>query len=145
MPSFGKAPRRLLNEALAKVPEPDLPGTVWLDKLRIHLTVAARHPRDVIDPALRSWARMLPLSLTGITTAAVTPTFVMLFTDEFWWVGMHLDPAYVWSAAIAAILVATCLVPLSQRLFFPHREKRVPEQYITEWLADHAIRLRCKF
>ena len=54
----------------------------------------------------------------------------MFFTDEFWWVGIHRAPVYLWTAAIAAILLGTFYIPYSQSLLFPHREKRVITQNV---------------
>lgn len=138
-PSFGPRVKRELRGAVDRIPERELPSHGWVDKLRIHLAVASRHPRDVIGPALRSWAPMLPLSVTDITAAAVTPTFVMLFTDEFWWIRRHLEAVHVWSAALVAIPVSAWLVLLSQRLFFPHHEKRLVTEHVA--LGNVAILL----
>ena len=137
IPNFGRRSQDRVAEAVVRFPEREVSSRGPWGKFRIHLTAAARHRRNVVGPALISWAPLLPLSLTGITTAAVTPTFVILFTDEFWWAGLHLNAWHVWSAALVAVLVATFLVPLSQRLFFPHREKRVVTEHVA--LVNTAI------
>lgn len=119
-----------LHRAVDDVIERESQARGTMQKLRIHLVAGARHPRDVLAPSLRTPAPLLPLYLARITTAAVTPTFIILFTDEFWWVGLHLDRIYLWSAALVVILAGTWFIPASQQLFFPHREKRVITHHV---------------
>lgn len=93
--------------------------------LKVHQKAFASRPGDILAIVWRSKAPLLPLSLTKIMTAAVTPAFLMFFTNEFWWVGIHRDQVYIWTAAVAAILGASLYIPFAQSLLFPHRVNRV--------------------
>lgn len=130
VPPFGPLAAPRLSDAVDTVVEREREVHGALQKLRIHLVAAARDPRDVLMPSLRTPAPLLPLSLAKITTAAITPTFIVLFTDEFWWIGLHLDEVFLWTAAMGAILTGSWFIPVSQQLFFPHREKRVIAHHV---------------
>ncbi len=124
IPGYSPDERAALAKAAKELHVREVPTKGNLHHLVLHLKAAAKNPRKVLALAWRSKAILLPFTLTKVTTAALAPAFLMFFTDEFWWAGINLAPAYVWSAA-AAILSATCYIPFSQELLFPHREKRV--------------------
>lgn len=125
IPPFGPHASPELADGVERVRESEIRVRGWWDRLRAHLSVAARHPREVFAPAIRSNAPLLPLSLNKMAAGAIAPVFVFLFTDEVWWLGIHTDPLPIWLAAAAAVLFSSWHLPASQRLFFPHREKRV--------------------
>lgn len=125
VPGYSQDERTALAKAARKLRVREVPTKGHLHHLVLHLNAAVRNPREVLALAWRSKAILLPFTLTKITTAALAPAFLMFFTDEFWWAGINLPSGYIWSAAAAAILGATCYIPFSQELLFPHREKRV--------------------
>lgn len=59
--------------------------------------------------------------------ASVVLVFVFLFTDEFWWVGIHLEAVNVWSVAAVAVLGASWYVPLFQKLSFREMALFLPD------------------
>lgn len=102
------------------------------------LRMAARRPRAALSPVVRSRAPLLPLRLGRLTASAIAPTFIILFTDEFWWAAIHLQRWSVWGTIALAILTGTVFVLGAQRLQFPG-------DYISAWfdgrfdvgVADH--------
>lgn len=131
LPSFGKVSCRRMAKLAAKMPEREMIGGGALRKALFHLASAMRHPGQALLPVLRSRAPFMALSLPSLATAAVVPTFILIFTAEIWDVGMHMPDSVAWSFAPASILAAAIYLTLVLNLFFPHREKRV----VTEHMA----------
>ena len=106
-------------------------GDGIVSHLGFHVTSAMRHPALIARTLLRNRAPLLPLRLPSLATAAVAPSFVLLFTAEIWDAGLNLRTPAAVGFAIATVLAATWYLILFQALFFPHRERRV----VTEHLA----------
>ncbi|WP_157593662.1 hypothetical protein [Pontibacter actiniarum] len=128
---FGKKERKVLQERTEHLPERELRGGTMLEALIFHVLMALRHPKDVLKPLLRNWAFLLPLSLPGLATAAVAPSFLLVFTAEIWDVGLNMQNQTVIIYALVSILAASFYLVRVQSLFLPRKEKRV----LTEHLA----------
>ncbi|HEV7350393.1 hypothetical protein [Telluribacter sp.] len=131
IPAFTKSERNKLHKRAGRFPERELRGGNWLDSLIFHVLAAFRHPMDIVRPLLRNWAIFLPLSLPGLATAAVAPSFVLIFTAEIWDAGLNMDMATVALYALISILVASYYLIRVQSLFLPRKEKKL----LTEHLA----------
>jgi hypothetical protein len=130
-PRFNHHERKLLQLRSRDLPERELRGSGPLASLIFHVIMVIRHPRAVLAPLLRSKAFFLPASLPGISTAAVAPTLILVFSSETWDVGLNLSNGTAGLFAVASILAASWYLVNIQSLFFPRREK----QTVTEHLA----------
>jgi predicted Zn-dependent protease len=130
-PRFGAGQRRRLQRRAAGLPEREHVGGGFFSTFGFHLTSAFRHPGQVFTPLVRNRAPLLPLSLPSLVTAAVAPTFILVFTAEIWDVGLNMPERVIWIFAALSILVSTWYLTGVQNLFFPHKEKRV----VTEHMA----------
>lgn len=130
VPPFQERPKLLHHRAL-HLREHEHRGHSLVSHLAFHLASAARHPGLVAATVLRNRAPLLPLRLPTLATAAVAPSFVLLFTAEIWDAGLNLRTPVAAGFAAAAVLATTLYLILFQALFFPHRERRV----VTEHLA----------
>ncbi|HEY0036842.1 MAG TPA: hypothetical protein VGB66_09155 [Longimicrobium sp.] len=130
VPPFRVPPARLQARAL-NLREREHRGANLFSHIGFHLECAALHPGLIAMTLLRNRAPLLPLRLPSLATAAVAPSFVLLFTAEIWDAGLNLRTPAAVGFAIAAILAATWYLILFQALFFPHRERRL----VTEHLA----------
>ena len=130
-PAFDPAVRARLRERAAEIPERTGTTTGAFSSLAFHVSSALRHARPVLRPLWRNRAVLLPLNLPSLATAAVAPTFILVFTAEIWDVGLNMPPYVAWTFAVGSILAATIYLVQVQSLFFPQKEKRV----LTEHLA----------
>lgn len=131
VPEFGERSRRELARRARAVPEREYHGTNPLGKLGFHMASALRNPGQVFLPLLRNRAPVMALSLPGLATAALAPTFILIFTAEIWDVGLNLTRYAGWIFAAASILASTWYLTAVQDLFFPRKEKRI----VTEHMA----------
>ena len=125
---------------------PDIPDTEDVDEVRsplgrlaFHVRSGARNARSVARTLVRNRAPLLPLSLPALTTAAVTPTLVLVFSAETWDVGIHLTDGVTAVFAAMSVLVATLYLTVIQGLFFP----REPRQVLTEHMALVNVAVFC--
>lgn len=130
---FGPDARRQLRRIA-----PDIPDTTDVDEVRsplgrlaFHAASGVRNLRSVARALVRNRAPLLPLSLPALTTAAVTPTLVLVFSAETWDVGIHLTDGVTALFASVSVLVATLYLTAIQHLFFPREPRRV----LTEHMA----------
>lgn len=128
---FSQHSQEKLRRRVEHLPEHEHTGSGWAGRFGFQLQMALRHPQQVLRPVLRSKALLLPLSLPGLATAAVAPTFILVFTAEIWDVGLHMSDVVAWSFAAAAIIAATLHMTNSQNLYFPREDKRT----LTEHMA----------
>lgn len=131
IPHFSAAEREVLRRRSARLPERELHGGNLAEGLIFHILMAFRHPMEVVVPLLRNWALLLPLSLPGLATAAVAPSFLLVFTAEIWDVGLNMQNQIVVLYAVISILGATFYLVRVQSLFLPRKDKRI----LTEHLA----------
>ena len=107
LPAFDEHCRRCLQRRIGRLPERETTGDGVLRSLAFHVASAFRNPREVLLPLWRSRAPLLPLSLPSLATAAVAPTFILLFTTEIWDVGLHMQNREAWVFGVLSILGAT--------------------------------------
>ncbi|TXD68284.1 hypothetical protein ESV24_12520 [Aequorivita lipolytica] len=114
-----------------QLPERELRGGSGLESFIFHLLMAFRHPKQLFRPLLRNKAILLPLSLPKLVTAAVSPSFILLFTAEIWDVGINMPNSVAIMFAVMSIMGASFYLVTIQSLFLPRKEKRI----LTEHLA----------
>lgn len=131
LPGFNAREKAALARAGTRLPERKLHGGDPVAALVFHVLMALRHPRAVVAPLLRNRAFLLPLSLPGLATAAVAPTFLLVFTAEIWDVGLNMSGGTAGFYAGLSIVGASFYLARVQSLFLPRKEKRV----LTEHLA----------
>ncbi|MAM88596.1 MAG: hypothetical protein CME36_14925 [unclassified Hahellaceae] len=130
-PTFTDKERQVLHKRAPRLPERELRGSNVLTRLVFHMLMAFRHLPTLVRPLLRNRALLLPLSLPSLATAAVAPSFLLVFTAEIWDVGLNMsNQTTAWYAVVSIVAASFYLVRI-QSLFLPHREKRV----LTEHLA----------
>ena len=113
------------------MPERELVGGNLMEGLIFHILMASRHPKELIIPLLKNGALLLPLSLPGLATAAVAPSFLLVFTAETWDVGLNMTNQTTTIYALLSILAESFYLVRVQFLFLPRKEKWI----LTEHLA----------
>ncbi|WP_277541844.1 hypothetical protein [Haloarcula laminariae] len=113
--------RRIAGEIPADEATPRGP----LGRLAFHGASAARNPSRVLRALGNSRAPLLPLSLPKLSTAAVAPTLVIVFSAESWDVGVHMGNLTAALFAAVSVLVAALYVFFAQKLAFPRKRHRV--------------------
>lgn len=131
LPRFDQRERTHLARVGSRMPERELQGGTPLAALIFHILMAMRHPLDVLKPLLRNRALLLPLSLPSLATAAVAPSFLLVFTAEIWDVGLGMSNSVATLYATISILAASFYLSQAQSLFLPRKAKRT----LTEHLA----------
>lgn len=130
VPRFDGNTRRRLEQLARHTPEPELVGGGTFRTLTFHLASAASHVGQVLSPVWRNRAPLLPLSLPSLATAAVVPTFILIFTAEIWDVGLNMTNQVAWVFTVISILAAVWYLTAVQNLFYPRKEKRVITQHM---------------
>lgn len=127
---FNAIERRELRRRARTFPERELRNARALGGIIFYVVMAVRHARDVLRPLLGSRGPLLPLALPGLATAAVAPTFLLLFPAEIWDAGLNMPPL-ITALYAARVSSARRLISFGRSLFLPRKEKRV----ITEHLS----------
>ncbi|MDS0259724.1 hypothetical protein NDI56_10000 [Haloarcula sp. S1CR25-12] len=117
--------RRIAGEIPAEEGRPRGP----VGRLAFHVRSAARNPGRVLRALVNSRAPLLPLSLPKLSTAALTPTLVIVFSAESWDVGFNIDNATVALFAVASVLVAAGYLFFAQNLSFPRKRHRLVTEH----------------
>lgn len=130
-PSFTETERDNLRKRSAQFPERELWGGNNLEGFVFHLLMGLRHPWEIIKTVFQNSSLLLSLSLPGLATAAVAPSFLLVFTAEIWDVGLNMSNGRMIVYAVLSILGASFYLVKVQSLFLPRKEKRV----LTEHLA----------
>lgn len=130
-PRFSDHQRRRLVRLARHVPEPELIDPGALRTFFFHVMSGARHSGHVLRALWRNRAPLLPLSLPSLATAAVAPTFLLIFTAEIWDVGLNMTNRVTWTFTLLSLFAAVWYLTGVQNLFYPRKEKRV----ITEHMA----------
>lgn len=131
IPRFEIDERRQLKRLVKDAPETELIGGGAVRTLMFHLASAARNFGLIAAALWRNRAPLLPLSLPSLATAAVAPTFILIFTAEIWDVGLGMTETVTWVFCVLSILAAVLYLTNVHNLFYPRKEKRV----ITEHMA----------
>lgn len=130
VPPFDADVTRHLRTIAARIPEADA-SRGRLRRLAFHASSLARNPRTVVSTLLQSRAPLLPFSLPRLSTAAVTPTLILVFSAEAWDVGLNLTNRTAALFAVGSVLAAALHLLYVQRLSFPRERSQV----ITEHMA----------
>jgi len=130
VPPFDADITRHLEEIATHIPEEDV-SRGRLRRLAFHALSLARNPWTVASTLVQSRAPLLPLSLPRLSTAAVTPTLILVFSAEAWDVGLNLTNRITALFAVGSIVAAAVHLLYVQRLSFPRERSRV----ITEHMA----------
>jgi hypothetical protein len=72
---------------------------------------------------------LLPLSLPKLSTAAVAPTLVIVFSAESWDVGVHMNNATAGLFAATSVLIAAVYLLFAQNLSFPRKHHRIVTEH----------------
>lgn len=129
LPSFTDQAR--LHRLAARFPERERQARGWWDDLALHVLLAARRPLPILEALWRNRAPVLPLRMPGLATAAVAPTFLLVFTAEFWDAGLSMGNVTAAVYALLSILAATLYLAFVQKLFLPRKARHL----VTEHLA----------
>jgi len=107
-----------------------------LGRLWFYLVSVARNPMEVATAVVQSRALTLPLSLPKLSTAALVPTLVVVFSAETWDVGLNITDGTAALFAVGSILLAAVYLLFSHNLLFParaptgaHRTRRAGERH----------------
>jgi predicted Zn-dependent protease len=130
-PSFTETERNSLRKRSAQFPERELWGGNNLEGFVFHLLMGLRHSWEIIKTVINNASLLLSLSLPGLATAAVAPSFLLIFTAEIWDVGLNMSNGRMIVYAVLSIFGASFYLVKAQSLFLPRKEKRV----LTEHLA----------
>jgi len=112
----------------------EIPGTEArprgpLARLAFHARSAGQNAGRIREALVHSRAPLLPLSLPKLSTAAVTPTLVIVFSAEAWDVGFHMGNATAVLFAVASVLTAAIYLLFAQNLTFPRKRHRVVTEH----------------
>jgi hypothetical protein len=138
VPSFDADVREHLRRIAGRVPEGPIPrGRVR--GLAFHALSLVRNPGTVASTLFYSRAPLIPFSLPRLSTAAVTPTLILVFSAEAWDVGLNLSNFTAALFAIGSIVAAAVHLLYVQRLTFPRERSQV----ITEHMALVNVTVFC--
>lgn len=131
IPSFNEKEKSALRKRSARLPERELWGGNALEGFIFHVLMAMRHPWEIVKTIFQNSSILLSLSLPGLATAAVAPSFLLVFSAEMWDVGLTMTNGRMLAYAFLSIMGASFYLVSVQSLFLPRKEKRV----LTEHLA----------
>ena len=120
---------RRLRRIAAEIPATERRPRGRLGRVAFHLRSAAANPRRIAAALVDSRAPLLPLSLPKLSTAAVTPTLVIVFSAESWDVGFNLDNLTAVLFAAASVLTAAVYLLFALNLSFPRDHHRVVTEH----------------
>ena len=100
-----------------------------LERLSFHARSALGNPGPILQALINSRAPLLPLSLPKLSTAAVAPTLVIVFSAGSWDVGFHMGNLTAGLFAAVSILVAALYLLFSQNLSFPRKRHEVVTEH----------------
>jgi len=129
VPAFDVAVERRLARIVDRAPEEAVATRGPLRRLGFYLASAARNPRQILRALVESRAPLLPLSLPKLSTAAVAPTLVIVFSAEAWDVGFHMSDETAALFAVASIVGAAIYLLFVQNLSFPRDRHRVVTEH----------------
>jgi hypothetical protein len=128
---FSPAQMRTLAHTALAMPEREQSTRDRIGTAIFYSTTLLNHGREVLESLWRNRAPLLPLSLPRLSTAAVAPALILIFSAETWDVGLHMTDGVAAISGVISIVAATLYLVFSHNLFFPNKEKRL----LTEHLA----------
>lgn len=129
VPAFDAYAERYLRRVATTIPAAETASRGRLGRLGFHALSALRNPDQVVDALVHSRGPLLPLSLPKLSTAAVTPTLILVFSAETWDVGINLTDRTAMLFAVVSILAAAVHLMYAQNLFFPREPRRVVTEH----------------
>lgn len=130
LPGFSEDARRRVERLARDFPEREDVDEGTISEVLFHLTSAARHPGRILRTLVRSRAPLLPLHLPRLTTAAVAPAFILVFTAEIWDAGFHMTDREVWLFAALSMLASAIYLPVALSLLLPKKERRFHTEHL---------------
>jgi len=130
VPAFDADVQNHLHRIAEHVPEESV-SRGRVRALAFHVMSLLRNAGTVASTVLRSGALLIPFSLPRLSTAAVTPTLILVFSAEAWDVGLNLSNTVALLFAAGSIVAAAVHLLYVQRLSFPRERSQV----ITEHMA----------
>jgi len=118
-----------LHRIAEEIPATEVRPRNRLSRLAFHVRAALRSPGDVLQGLRNSKAPLLPLSLPKLSTAAVAPTLVIVFSAESWDVGFHMANATAAMFAVTSVLIAALYLLFAQNLSFPRKRHDVVTEH----------------
>ena len=118
-----------LHRIAEEIPATEVSPRGPLSRLAFHVRSAVRDSGRVLQALANSRAPLLPLSLPKLSTAAVTPTLVIVFSAEAWDVGFHMGNATAVLYAVTSVLTAAVYLLFAQNLTFPRKRHRVVTEH----------------
>jgi hypothetical protein len=131
VPGFSTAQCRRLGRKAREIPDRQQHTREVLGTAIFYATTLLHHGGEVIQSLWRNRAPLLPLSLPALSTAAIAPALILIFSAETWDVGLHMTNGVAVASGLISIIAATLYLVFSHNLLFPRREKRL----LTEHLA----------
>jgi predicted Zn-dependent protease len=125
VPPFEADVARELHRVADEIPATEARPRGRLARLAFHIGSAARNPGRVLRALVDSRAPLLPLSLPKLSTAALGPTLVIVFSAESWDVGFHMGNATAALFAAVSVVFAALYLLFAQNLSFPRKRHRV--------------------
>ena len=128
VPEFTEKEQLKIQQQAKRFPDQILFEGGIIQEFIFHLKSAFKHPKGVLIPLWRNRAPLIPLSLSRLSTAAVAPALILVFSAESWDVAYHMTNRVTWIAAIAAVVISAVYLMFSLNLNFP----RVNSTNLTE-------------
>jgi hypothetical protein len=128
-PTFDAYAERYLRRVASDIPETEATVRGPLGRFAFHLRSAARNPDQVPGALVHSGGPFLPLSLPKLSTAALTPALILVFSAETWDVGINLSNGTAALFAAVSVFAAAVHVLFAQNLFFPRERSRVVTEH----------------
>jgi predicted Zn-dependent protease len=138
VPPFDADVQDHLQKVAKGVPE-EATSRGRLRRLAFHAASLVRNPGIVARTLRHSRAPLLPLSLPRLSTAAVTPTLILVFSAEAWDVGINLSDHVAVLFALGSLVAAAVHLLYVQKLSFPRERSR----FITEHMALVNVTVFC--
>ena len=130
LPAFSGQSCRRMTRLAHDFPEREDVDEGTFSEILFHLSSAARHPWQILRTLIRSRAPLLPLHLPRLSTAAVAPAFILVFTAEIWDAGFHMTDQEVWLFAALSILASAAYLPVALSLLLPRKERRFHTEHL---------------
>ncbi len=119
----------VLHRIAREIPAVETHPRGSLARLAFHARSAVQNPGRILQALINSRAPLLPLSLPKLSTAAVAPTLVIVFSAESWDVGFHMDNVTAGLFAAMSILIAAVYLLFAQNLSFPRKQHQIVTEH----------------
>ena len=129
VPPIGANVETVLHRIAGEIPAAETRPRGALARLAFHARSAARNPGRILQALVDSRAPLLPLSLPKLSTAAVAPTLVIVFSAESWDAGVHMNNATAGLFAATSVLIAAVYLLFAQNLSFPRKHHRIVTEH----------------